>query len=147
MNGEIILLREQLRKMIRYLGVLEKSDSQENGITIAQCHALVEIGRAGKISLNPLADLLMVEKSSMSRMIQNLVKAKLVERGLDLDDKRSVVIQLSPKGQELFGQIETEMGRYYQAIYHDIPIGKRSQVVESLEILTGAISKQSKETR
>lgn len=140
-----MLLREHLRKMIRYLGVLEKCDSQESGITIAQCHAVVEIGRAEKISLNPLAELLMVEKSSMSRMVHTLVKEDIAERSIDPEDKRSINIRLSMKGQRLYREVEAEMGKYYSAVYNDIPVEKRSQVIESLKILSDSINKQSKE--
>lgn len=145
LDKQVIKLREHLRTIIRCLGVLEKSDSQGSGITIAQCHAIVEIGHAGKISLNPLAEILMVEKSTMSRMIQSLVNEAIVERNIDPGNKRSVIIQLSEKGHKLFCSIESEMRQYYNDIYRDIPSGKRKQVVESLELLSNAINQQNKE--
>lgn len=48
-------LRELIRILLRNLGMLEKSDTSRCGVTITQCHAIVEIGRNGKISLVDLA--------------------------------------------------------------------------------------------
>lgn len=44
-------LREMIRIFERKLGVLGNCQSDCCGITLAQCHALVEIGRSRKISL------------------------------------------------------------------------------------------------
>jgi hypothetical protein len=41
-------LRELIRVLVRNLGILEKSDASCCGVTISQCHAIVEIGRSGK---------------------------------------------------------------------------------------------------
>lgn len=132
-------LREQLRILVRNLGILEKSDASCCGVTIAQCHALVEIGRTQKISLIELADLLGLDKSTMSRTINNLVDAGLVKREIDSENRRYISIQLTDKGTEVFKSIEDSMRGYYSTIYKSIPEDKRMQVLESLEILVKSI--------
>lgn len=128
-------LRELLRILIRNLDVLEKGESSCCGITVAQCHAVVEIGRAGEISLNALADLLVLDKSTMSRTINNLVDSGLVIRELHAEDRRYVSIRLTEDGRKAFEDIETSMKKYYENIFLSIPEGKRGQVIESLELV------------
>lgn len=132
-------LRELLRILVRNLGILEKSDTSCSGVTIAQCHAIVEIGRAQNISLIELADLLGLEKSTMSRTINNLVEAGIVKRDIDSENRRYISIQLTEKGTEIYKSIEDSMYGYYSTIYKSIPEDKRMQVLESLEILVRAI--------
>lgn len=132
-------LRELLRILVRNLGILEKSDVSCCGITIAQCHALVEIGRTQKISLIDLADLLGLDKSTMSRTINNLVEAELVKREIDSENRRYISIQLTDQGTEVFRSIEDSMHGYYSNIFNSIPKDKRNQVLESLEILVKSI--------
>ena len=132
-------LRELVRILIRNLGVLEKSDASCCGITLTQCHALVEIGRKSKISLVDLAEMLKVDKSTMSRTINNLVDANLVARDTDAENRRYVVIRLTRQGQETVDGIETGMDEYYEGILEAIPGEKRAQVTESLTLLTDAI--------
>ena len=132
-------LRELLRILVRNLGILEKSDASCCGVTIAQCHAIVEIGRIKKISLIELADLLGLDKSTMSRTINNLVEAGLVKRDIDAENRRYISIQLSDQGTEVFVSIENSMYRYYSDIFKSIPEDKRNQVLDSLEVLVNSI--------
>lgn len=133
------MLREQLRILVRNLGILEKSDASCSGITLAQCHALVEIGRVKRISLTNLADLLGLDKSTMSRTINNLVDVELVKRDIDEENRRYVTIQLTDKGVEVFKSIEDNMSGYYSGIFNSLPENKRDQVLESLELLVQSI--------
>lgn len=132
-------LREMIRILVRNLGVLEKSDASCCGVTISQCHAIVEIGRCEKISLIELADLLGLEKSTMSRTINNLVESNLVVRDIDAENRRYVTIQLTSDGLDVFNNIEKSMEQYYKGIFSLIPENKRSQVLESLQLLTNAV--------
>jgi len=132
-------LRELIRILVRNLDVLEKSDASCCGVTITQCHAIVEIGRMKKVSLVDLAELLGLDKSTMSRTINNLVEDGLVNRDLDSENRRYVSIQLTNKGTEVFNNIEESMDSYYSSIFSSIPENKRSQVLESLKLLTAAV--------
>ncbi len=132
-------LRELIRILVRTLGILEKNDISCSGVTIAQCHALVEIGRTQKISLIELAELLGLDKSTMSRTIKNLVDAGFVNRETDSENRRYISIQLTDKGTQVYKSIEDSMNGYYGSIYKSIPEDKRIQVLESLELLIKSI--------
>ena len=134
------ILREIVRVLERKLGVLDDLQSSCCGVTFAQCHAIVEIGRSGSISLNDLADVLGLDKSTMSRTINNLVENDLVVREIDPTDRRYITIRLTAKGVQSFHEIETGMRVYFTQIFQSIPEAKRDQVIESLQILIKAIS-------
>lgn len=134
-------LRELIRVLIRNLGILEKGDASCCGITITQCHAIAEIGRKEKISLIDLADLLCVDKSTMSRTIDNLVEAELALRDPDQENRRYITIRLTEDGQNAFRNIENSMAAYFTSILEQIPEEKREQVFESLRLLTEAAEK------
>ncbi len=133
-------LRELVRMLERKLGVLEDGEMACCGISMAQCHALVEIGRAGSISLVDLATLLNLDNSTMSRTVNNLVNNSMVERQLDPNDRRYITIRLTQQGLEQFHGIESGMGEYFMKIYDAIPKESRSKVLESLQILLKAVA-------
>ncbi len=133
------ILREIVRLLERKLGVLNDLESSCCGVTFTQCHAIVEIGRAQSISLNDLAELLELDKSTLSRTINNLVQSGLVSREIDSKDRRYITIQLTAKGLQSFKEIEEGMGAYFDQIYQSIPEAKRVQVIESLQLLVQAI--------
>jgi DNA-binding MarR family transcriptional regulator len=128
--------------LTRKLGLLEKSEASCCGVTLSQCHTIIEIGRAGSISLNELANMLGLEKSTMSRSINSLVEECLVIRELDSEDRRYLSIELTEKGKALYLNIESGMEQYYQDAYSSLPEDKREQVLESLEILVRCLPGQ-----
>lgn len=136
-------LRELIRILVRNLGILEKSEATCCGTTVSQCHAIVEIGRTNEITLNELAVLLGLDKSTMSRTINNLVDSGQVIRELHAGDRRYVTIKLTDEGTEVFKSIEGSMEQYYKSIFSSIPEEKREQVFESLQLIVDAV-KQNK---
>nr|WP_288824415.1 MarR family transcriptional regulator [uncultured Clostridium sp.] len=132
-------LRELIRILVRDLGILEKSDASCCGVSLTQCHAIVEIGRKEKISLVDLSRLLGLDKSTMSRTINNLVESDYVIRKSDMENRRYIIIQLTERGRSVFQNIEESMEEYYKGIFNAIPVNKRSQVLESLQLLKDAV--------
>lgn len=140
-NKESHYLRELIRVLVRNLGILEKGEATCCGTTVSQCHAIVEIGRAKDITLNELAELLTLDKSTMSRTINNLVESGLVVRELHPEDRRYVTIKLTDEGMNVFRNIENSMEQYYQSIFLSIAEDKREQVLDSLRLIIDAAKK------
>ena len=132
-------LREALRVLIRRLGVLQKSEATCCGVTLSQCHALIEVERKGELTLNQLADSLNLDKSTMSRNVDNLVNTGYMIRESAQDDRRTVVIRLSECGRSLVSGINTGMDDYYQTLLAVIAPHKQEIIAEGLDLLIQAI--------
>lgn len=137
------MLRENLRILIRRLGVLERGEASCCGITLSQSYSIVEIGRAGTTSLIQLTEILGSDKSTVSRSIDKLVNNGIVIRETDPEDRRSVTLRLSDKGQALFEEIEKRSTVYFDEVVAAIPDDKREQIIESLQYL-GQVLKGSR---
>ncbi|OPX43915.1 transcriptional regulator SlyA [Ruminiclostridium hungatei] len=136
-------LRELIRVMEAKLGIIGEIEAACCGISFTQCHAVTEIGRVPNISLNELAEKLNLDNSTMSRTVNNLVNANLVNREIDSNDRRYITISLTDSGMEMFEKIEDSMGNYFKKIYDNIPQDKSSQVLECLRLLIDAINKSN----
>jgi len=109
------------------------------GVTLTQCHAIVEIGRSDEINLNRLAEMLNLNKSTMSRTIDNLVNQNIVLREVHTENRRYIKIKLTEKGEDMFKKIEKTMEDYYNKIIYLVPIEKKEQVMGSLQILVDIV--------
>jgi DNA-binding MarR family transcriptional regulator/GNAT superfamily N-acetyltransferase len=68
-------------------------------------HTMVEIGAKGALTAAELCDILMLEKSSISRMVRKLIEAgELIEAASDKDG-RAKPLSLTPKGRETLAAI------------------------------------------
>lgn len=132
-------LREQARMLVRKLGLIERAGVECCGVTLPQCHALVETGRRGALSGNELAGLLGLDKSTVSKTVDKLVTAGLLVRDADPQDRRYVVLKLTAQGMTFYNNIEEQMEGYFSLALQAIPENKRTQVLESLALLTEAL--------
>ncbi|WP_245692703.1 MarR family winged helix-turn-helix transcriptional regulator [Sporomusa acidovorans] len=124
---------------MKKLGLLQKADAACCGITVAQCHTLVEIGRTNGLSLNELSEALTLDKSTMSRTVDNLVKTGLVERQSDNEDRRYTKITLTAEGTEMVKAINSGMEEYFERVLRSIPKEKCEAVIEILPYLLTAV--------
>lgn len=131
---QVKLFRENIRRLEMNLGNINKSDCCCCGISDTQCFILVEIGRKPDISVKELAGILRLDKSGISRMVEELVQKEFVERKPSKEDRRYVVLNLTVKGSERFNQIENNMNIKFKSILDRIPEEKRNQVIEALEL-------------
>lgn len=99
---------------------------------------IVEIGRWPGISVKELAAALHMDKSSVSRSVEELVRKEYVERKSSKEDRRWVTLNLQPKGQEHFEKIERDMNSKFQEILNEIPREKHEQVMEALQLYVDA---------
>ena len=136
--------RELIRILERKLGLLNKQDGCCLEVTLAQCHGLVEIGRAENISLKDLSNLLGLDISTLSRTVESLVKKEFVFRTQSVTDRRSVDIKLTDKGLELFNDIESKMDDKFMNIFNQISLEDQVTVYNGLNIVIEAITQNEK---
>jgi DNA-binding MarR family transcriptional regulator len=138
--SDIRLLREAMRKLQRSLSWQWKSDAACCGITAAQCHALLEVGKSTEITLSDLSSILGLDNSTLSRTVDGMVKAGLVERQSSSEDRRYLNIFLTDRGKTVYDQINCSFDHFYREIIDSIPEEKQLQVIESIDLLAKAIA-------
>lgn len=76
------------------------------GISPAQWNALNQLERRGPLSQRQLAAAIQREPATITRSIDKLEKAGLVERHPDPNDRRANVISLTPAGTDLLSDVQ-----------------------------------------
>ena len=130
--------REYTRQLECHFGNIDSADCCCGSVNKTQCFLIVEIGRKPGISVKELAEILRIDKSGVSRFVEDLVQKNYVERKPSLEDRRFVTLHLLPKGQERFEKIEHDMYYKFKKVFEQIPENKREQVIESLKLYNEA---------
>ena len=89
--------RDLLRSFEREL-YFQNISSCCNGVSLAQCHTLLEIEGKEKISISELAKNLSLDKSTVSRSIDGLVKKGFIHRNIPSENRRTTELQLTEEG-------------------------------------------------
>lgn len=134
-------VREVFQLLVRRFGVLQKDGAQCCGVSVIQSHVLYELGKRPNISLNELSEILSIDTSTLSRQVHSLVELGMVNRLPDPKDRRYVVLSLTEKGEEQQNEITAYMEGYISNLFTQIPREKHEQVLESLQLLSEAMSR------
>ncbi len=136
--------REKLRRLEREVGWQLKSDTECCGVTLAQCHIIMELGDKGEASVVDLSSALGLDASTLSRHINGMVNVGLVDRVLNPRDRRYVSITLTEQGRKVYKSIEDICNAKYSRIFELIPEKKRGQVLECFNLLVDAFVEEAK---
>ncbi len=135
------LFREYTRELECHLTNLNQSDCCQCSINESQCFLVVEIGRKPGICVKELAEILRIDKSGISRGVEELVQKGFVNRELSKEDRRCVVLSLTEKGQTRFEKIENDMYLKFQEVLSNIAEDKQQQVLDALKLYNEACRK------
>ena len=139
-TAQAATLRELLRTLIRKLGVLERSEAGCCDMTLSQCNALIEVGRAGVLSVNQLADRLNLDKSTASRVSDKLVLDGQLLRQEDPNDRRYVVLKLTERGSQTYANMENRMTAYFEEVMAGVDPAERAAMLRGLQTLAAALN-------
>lgn len=84
---------------------LLKKEAERFGLTVVQLKALYQISVNPNMGLGELAEKLRLTNSTVSGVIDRLVHSGLVERVIPPENRRSISIHLSEKGQKLLNDV------------------------------------------
>ncbi len=98
-------LRKNSRTVVRELGLLG-DEYNTSGITLVERHLMIELESHLFPDVGGVAHMLLLDKSTASRLVNNLVKKELIEYVLDEGDKRRRFLQLTDKGKNKLASIK-----------------------------------------
>ncbi|MGP0583591.1 MarR family winged helix-turn-helix transcriptional regulator [Paenibacillus timonensis] len=130
---------ESFREVKRAFYQLLSKQAEPFGITGIQFMALKRIQNNPQIGVTELADQMRMGNSTVSGVIDRLVKAGLVVRARLDSDRRSVALQITDKGMEVYQLTDLEYTKAITTVLEtsgrdiDHMLQTHHKIIESLE--------------
>jgi len=131
-------LRQSARKLIRELGMLKLNMSRNR--TPQHWHALIEISNEPNITIAKLGHLLLLSSSSMSRIVNVLLKEKLVV-STNGSDKREKYLQIASKGLVEIKNIDEFSSVKIKGALEFLTENDQEQIIDSMQKYSNALEK------
>ncbi|QMV39941.1 MarR family winged helix-turn-helix transcriptional regulator [Cohnella cholangitidis] len=140
MNIENIAeLRSDIHKFIRLFGLLEQNVTPCGyPLSVSKVHALQELENAS-LSITELSRKLHLERSSVSRLVDALVKENLICREVNESNRKETILTLSDKGLRSVSQIRSQSIKFYQDVLAPLSYDDRVQIYEAFKKFNGAL--------
>jgi len=110
------------------------------GITVAQCHVLLEIEQLKETTTKQLSKNLRLDKSTLSRTVDGLKKLGLIKRDAYGQDRRFTLLTLTKKGKDRCDSLNKYNDDMYIDIFNRIPRKERDNSIQSFESAVKAFS-------
>jgi DNA-binding MarR family transcriptional regulator len=131
-------IRAASRQMVRELGFMEQTLAATDYPPSA-VHTILEIGARGPLTSVQLAEILHLEKSSISRMVRKLIECGELKEASDTNDARIKPLSLTPKGRRTLATITDFARRQVLSALSRLTETERKIVREGLVIYARAL--------
>jgi DNA-binding MarR family transcriptional regulator len=127
--------------IIRGMGRIRSVVHEGMDLSYNQYKMLLTIYDMGRCPLNLLARELQIAMSSASEMVDRLVNQGFVQRTLDEENRRQVIISVTEKGEGLVLELRRGIVENYRTLLGKLPEDDQEQLVRALETLAEILGK------
>lgn len=115
---------------------------RDSGITALQWRLITYLKRHEGIRQGPLAELIEVEPITLSRMVDRLVEAGLVERRADPADRRAWRLYLTTRAADLLGGIRPAVEALNDEALEGLSPAERDQLLDLVARVRANLSRR-----
>jgi DNA-binding MarR family transcriptional regulator len=90
-------------------------------LTYEMVQVLAVLWRKGELNQQEIADRVQKNKASLTSLLDNLAKRKLITRNEDPADRRNKIISLTDSGKEYEKQLEPLLNGFFQTLTKNLP--------------------------
>ena len=137
--------RQTLRLFERELNV-QNSFSCCNGVTVAQCHTLLEIEKREVVTVTELATSLHLDKSTASRTVDGLVNIGLLNRTIPAKNRRKAEISLTENGQKMCTTINCTNNTFFESAFEGFTQQEKEEFLRLFSKFTANMQNNREET-
>jgi DNA-binding MarR family transcriptional regulator len=105
------------------------------GLTVSQTHVLECLDAAGPSAMGDIAAALFKSLSAVTRMVDPLVAARLVERKAHERDRRICVVEITTRGKTTIESIREDLAVEYGEVLSRVPAAHRESVIAAVDAM------------
>jgi DNA-binding MarR family transcriptional regulator len=118
----------------------------ELDLTLTQLKSLMVLTASGSMPIHRLADLLHIQRSATSTLVDHLVRVHLLTRAEDPDDRRQTLVDLTPSGQALVTRLRQGQEEKMRAVLSKLPDDDLAAVARILRAVAQSATDSSEST-
>ncbi len=126
-----------LRRIMRAIDLHSRQLVQRLGVTGPQLIVLQELSRSGAVPVGSLARAVSLSHATVTGIVTRLERGGLVERRADEEDRRRVLVDLTPKGETLLATAPLPIQQSFITAFERLEEWERSLILSSLQRVGG----------
>ena len=127
------------KDLMKKFHIINREQRYCHKVTLSQGYAINILAERGKMTMTELSRDLGVAPSTMTRIVDVLVREKIIQRSESCDDRRQVCVELTDRGKALQSNLEQSSTEYLTLFLNALPGEKTGAVISALQLLNKAI--------
>jgi len=128
----IISLISKVRESANKFIVGEMDKWGVKGLAPSHGDILMALLKVEKLTMKELTEKIDKDKSTVTALVDKLIKQGYVEKTKDIEDNRVVFVSLTEKGRELKPMFDAISQELISIVYKDIPQSEREGLINTL---------------
>lgn len=134
-------IQRLIYQLVRDCELCDQMCLAQLGVTVSQGYTLLALPHTDAVSMNELSEAMGLANSTMTRMVDQLVRKGLAHRKSDDEDRRIVRVRLTARGQEVQHTLEEALHDFFTQALGEIREDERPAVLGALERITRLVSR------
>jgi len=139
-DNQILQFHQQIVDLIKKYQFRDRNQICCFGISVSQCYVLEALHTHGPLTMNELAKKMYLKISTMTRVVEQLVKKSYVRREEGLADRRVRLINLTREGRAIYKKAWENIFESEKVILKSIPGEHKAVLIDVLRKLNQAVS-------
>jgi len=131
--------RQSFTRLARFINQLMREQLGCGPVTVQQCYTL-EALMDGPKSMKSLAAEVALHQSTLTRVVEKLEKQGLVRRTRKKDNQRSVEVQITDAGKQMYRFLDDASSQMISDLLDHIPKKRQVAVVDAMEELADLLN-------
>ena len=109
------------------------------GVSMAQLHIMYTVQRSGELTMSHLAEVMNVSLSNATGLIDRMEERGFIERHRVPTDRRIVLVQVTPAGEQMLGEVDALTDDLLRSVLGRLPISQLRGVAHAISALREAV--------
>ncbi|MBN2105397.1 MarR family transcriptional regulator [bacterium] len=128
-----------MSKLIHRIVTLDRNEKACHGVTLSQHYTMEALYRKRAMTMKQLSCELNLAISTLTRIVDVLVRDGFIIRRTHETDRRKVIVELTEKGLNKARRLRECTQFFWKSILHSIPDQKKPDLVNHVKLLLGAM--------
>lgn len=116
-------------------------------LNVSQAITLLSLGYKEPCNMSELADSVSINMSTMTGVVDELIKMGLIERTRSIKDRRVVIVKLTSKGGEILEKVQEYRNKELERVIGYLDEEEREVLIRGFEKVIEAFAKRNKEEK
>ncbi len=138
-KDQILEFHKQIVDLVKKYQFRDRNEMSAFGISVSQCYILETLHTYGDLTMNELAKKMYLSISTVTRVVEQLVRKRYVRREETPNDRRVRLITLTGAGRALYQKAWQKVFVSERTILENLPAANRKVVIDFLATLNRAV--------